>query len=424
LFSLSTSLAQLENVMNLLDKVFSGKPSRADFAEMIVQALHKAGINAGIDKEKIDQSGSDFSLKLPGGATIFLGNVYANFCSAHRSARQSILSDFITAAASIPDLPSIPSDFATVKPSLMPVIRDAAYFSMIQLLNRKNKNDQGVDVVLKNLAGGLAVGLGFDTKRNITSINRDVFEQWGVSPEEAFKAAKDNLWERTDPNRFAGRNGVYWGEWADSYDSSRILLTELIYRLSIDGDPIAFVPSRDQLVVTGTNNSAGLASILEGGMENHFNQGHPLSPDLYVLVDGTWKVHVPEDKSLREMWMKIKRRRDAIDYSEQQKLLNEIYEIEDIDIFVASYKIYERKDGFAYSACVWTHGIDSSLPRSENIAFMANVENPDYFVVPWEAAASVVGNLLELEPDLAPARYRARQFPSEEQLAKLRPLAL
>ena len=122
--------------------------------------------------------------------------------------------------------------------------------------------------------------------------------------------------------------------------------------------------------------------------------------------------------------MKIKRQRDAIDYAQQQKLLNEIHEIEDIDIFVASYKIYERKDGFAYSACVWTKGIDSSLPRSENIAFMADVENPDYFVVPWEAAASVVGNLLEPEPDLAPVRYRARQFPSDEQLARLRPLAL
>jgi hypothetical protein len=73
---------------------------------------------------------------------------------------------------------------------------------------------------------------------------------------------------------------------------------------------------------------------------------------------------------------------------------------------------------------VWTDGIDSSLPRSENIAFMADVENPEYFVVPWEAAESVIGDLLELEPDLVPVRYRARQFPSEEQLAKLRPLAI
>jgi hypothetical protein len=408
--------------MNFLDKVFSGKPSRADFAEMIIRALQDAGIN----KEKIDQSESDFSLKLAGGGTIFLGNVYANFCSAPRSARQAIVSEFVAAAASIPDLPSIPSDFATVKPSLMPVIRDAAYFSMIQLLNRKNgdKDDAGLDVVLKKLAGGLDVGLAYDTERNITSINQDFFQKWGVSLDEAFKVAKDNLWERTDPSRFAGQGGVYWGEWADSYDSSRILLTELIYRLSVDGDPVAFVPNRDHLVVTGTNNSAGLAAILKGGMERHFKHGHPLSPDLYVLVDGTWKVYVPEDKSLREMWMKIKRQRDAIDYSQQQKLLNEIHEKEGIDIFVASYKVYERKDGFAYSACVWTSGIDSSLPRSENIAFMADVENPDYFVVPWEAATSVIGDLLELEPDLAPPRYRARQFPSEEQLERLRPFAL
>jgi hypothetical protein len=390
---------------------------------MMIRALHQAGIN----KDKIDQSESDFSLKLPGGTTFFLGNVYANFCNAPRSRRQAIVAEFVTAAASIPELPSIPSDFAAVKPSLMPVIRDAAYFSMIQLLNRKNgntKDDPGLDVVLKNLAGGLVVGLAYDTERNITSINRDFFEKWGVSLEEAFKVAKENLWEKTDPNRLAGQGGVYRGEWADSYDSSRILLTELIYRLSVDGDPVAFVPNRDLLWVTGTNNSAGLAALLKGGLESHFKMGHPLSPDLYVLVDGTWKVHVPEDKSLREMWMKIKRQRDAIDYSQQQKLLNEIHEKEDIDIFVASYKIYERKDGFAYSACVWTNGIDSSLPRSENIAFMTDVENPDYFVVPWEAATSVVGDLLELEPDLAPVRYRARQFPSEEQLARLRPLAI
>jgi hypothetical protein len=416
--------------MNFLEKVFSGKPSRADFAKMMIQALQKAGI------ETEDQSESDFSLKLAGGATFFLGNVYANFCGAPRGKRQAIVSEFVAAAASISDLPSIPADFAAIKPSLMPVIRDAASFSIERLMNRKNGKDaapravpfgggdmvtvDGIGELTKPVAEGLVVGLAYDAERTITSIYRDHFEKWGVSLDEAFKAAKENLWEKTDPNRLAGQNGIYHGEWADSYDSSRLLLTELIYRLSVDGDPVAFVPNRDQLWVTGTNNSAGLAALLKGGLEGHFKQSHPLSPDLYVLVDGSWKVHVPEDPALRELWMKIKRQRDAIDYAQQQKLLNEIHEIEDIDIFVASYKVYERKDGLAYSACVWTDGIDSSLPRSENIALMADVENPEYFVVPWEAAASVIGDLLELEPDLMPVRYRARQFPSEEQLARLR----
>ena len=72
--------------MNLLDKVFSGKPSRADFAEVMIRALDQAGIS----KDQIDQSESDFSLKLPGGTTFFLGNVYSRFCNAPRGQRQAI----------------------------------------------------------------------------------------------------------------------------------------------------------------------------------------------------------------------------------------------------------------------------------------------------------------------------------------------
>jgi len=405
--------------MTLLDKVFSRKPGRTDFAQMVIRAFHEAGI------EKVDHSEGDFSLKVGDGATVFLGNLYANYCSADRSMRQKVLAEFVRAAASIPTLPSIPSDFASVKASLMPVIRDAAYFSMVQLMNRKNgKDDSGLDVAIKPLAGGLFVGLAYDTERNITSINRDIFEQWSVSLDEAFKAARDNLWEKTDPDRLAGQAGVYRGQWADSYDSSRILLTELIYRLSVDGDPVAFVPNRDQFWVTGTNNLAGLAAILKGGAESHFKQGHPLSPDLYVLLDGAWKVYVPEDQSLRDLWLTTKRHRDAVDYSQQQKLLNEIHETEKIDIFVASYKIYERKDGSAYSACVWSNGVDSSLPQSEKIAFLMDTEGGEHFIVPWEAAAAIVGNLLEKEPDLMPVRYRVRDFPSVEQLAKLRRMAV
>jgi hypothetical protein len=405
--------------MSLLDKVLSRQPSRAEFAQKIIRAFREAGI------EQVEQAEGDFSLKLGGGSTVFLSNVYANYCRVKRSLRETVVSEFVAAAASIPSLPVIPSDFAVVKPSLMPVIRDAASFSMVQLQNRKEGwDDSGLEVVAREVAGGLVVGLAYDTERNITSINRDTFEKWGVSLEEAFKAAKENLWEKTDPARLAGQGGgVYCGQWGDSYDSSRILFTELIYRLSVDGDPVAFVPNRDQFWVTGTDNLAGLAAILKGGVQSHFKQGHPLSPDLYVLIDGNWSVYVPADRSLRDLWMTIKRQREAIDYAQQQKLLNEIHETEKIDIFVASYKIYEPKNGTPYSACVWTNGIDSSLPQTEKIAFLMDSESADHFIVPWEEAAGVIGNLLEQEADLIPVRYRVRDFPSAEQIVRLRQLA-
>jgi len=405
--------------VSLLDQVFSSKPSRPRFVEIVVRAFEKAGL------EHVEEIAGEFALKVGDGkSTIFLSNIYANYCSASRKRRPAVLAEFVNAAVSIPSLPSIPSDFAAVKPGLMPAIRDAAYFNIMQLMQRKDgKEDPGMEVVTKPLVGGLVVALAYDTERNITSINRESFEKWGVSLEEAFAAAKDNLWEKTDPGQVAGQGGVYWSQWGDSYDSSRMLLTEIIYRLSVDGDPVAFVPNRNELWLTGTNNSSGLAAILRDGTESHFNRGHPLSPDLYVLLDGAWKVWVPEDPSLRDAWMKIKRRRDAIDYAQQQELLNAIHEVENVDLFVASYKIYERKDGLAYSACVWTKGVDSSLPRAENIAFMVDPEGGDHFVVPWEAAAPIVGSLLEEETEFVPVRYRVREFPNAEQIAELRRLA-
>jgi len=45
------------------------------------------------------------------------------------------------------------------------------------------------------------------------------------------------------------------------------------------------------------------------------------------------------------------------------------------------------------------------------------------FVLPWDAAMPVAGSLLEEEAGLVPVRYRARQFPSEQQVAQLRRLA-
>jgi len=118
--------------MSLLDKVLSRQPSRAEFAQKIIRAFREAGI------EQVEPAEGDFSLKLGGGSTIFLGSVYANYCRVKRSLRETVISEFVAAAASIPALPVSPSDFAMVKPSLMPVLRGAASFSIESLMNRKN----------------------------------------------------------------------------------------------------------------------------------------------------------------------------------------------------------------------------------------------------------------------------------------------
>jgi hypothetical protein len=401
--------------VNLLDKILPGKPSHDAFADTMIRAFEAVGVR------NLEYREAEFALKIPGkNATVFLENSYAAYCSVPRKERQSVITKLVASFTSIPE---IPSDFATAKAALMPVVRDAAYYGLTELISRKKGiRDPDLEVQVKPLVSGLVVGLAYDSEHSITSVNRKQLEEWGVGLDEAFAAAKDNLWEKTDPSRLAGQGGVYWGQWGDSYDSSRMLLTELMYRLSVDGDPVAFVPNRDVLLVTGKDNVAGLNAILKTGAESHFNQGHPVSPDLYVLVDGVWKVYVPEDAALREMSLSLRRKRDAVDYSQQKKILDESHEQQEIDTFVASFNIYEGNDGSVYSLCVWSNGVDSTLPRAERIGFVVSVEDNDMFVVPWDAAMPVAGSLLEEEAGLVPVRYRARQFPSEAQIAQLRAL--
>ncbi len=402
--------------MSLLGKVFSGKPSQREFAEMVTRAFEKAGIGG------LEYREAEFALKVPGkDRTVFLHNSYTNYCSASRKERPAIVARLV---ASLTAIPEIPSNFAAAKASLMPVVRDAAYYGLNELLSRSRnaKRDPDFECPSKPLAPGLDVSLAYDGEQTITSVNRKQLKEWGAGFDEAFAAAKDSLREKTDPNCWDGHEGVYRAAWGDSYDSSRMLLTELIYRLSVDGDPVAHVPNRDAFWVTGKGNPAGLSAVLKAGAESHFKQGHPISPDLYVLVDGNWSLYVPEDRALRELWLSSRRQRNAIDYQQQKKLLDELHAQQGIDVFVASYKVYEGGGGAVYSGCVWSN-VPSSLPKADKIAFVVSVEDKDMFAVPWDAAWAVVRDLLEEEAGLVPVRYRTREFPGAEQIERLRKLA-
>lgn len=196
----------------------------------------------------------------------------------------------------------------------------------------------------------------------------------------------------------------------------------MFYRLDLDGDPVAFVPNRNELWVTGSRNTTGLRTLLENGERSHFVP-YALSPDLYALLDSQWQVYTPEDPTVRNSWLSLHRKRDAVDYDQQKTSLDAIQQKEKTDIFFASCTILKRKDGSEYSACVWTKGIDSLLPKTDRIVFLLDPPNKISISIPWEAAFSIVSGLMDRHPSLLPPRYRVRSFPSEGQIEQLRQFA-
>lgn len=404
--------------MGLLDKLLAGKtPTRDDFASVVIKALSQAGVqNIVYDK-------AQFLLKCGGSeGTMFLHNSFENYCKANRKEREAILVRLGSAFSSVPE---IPEDFRSAAPFLMPVIKDASYACLSELsLRAKQMDVSNMECPTKPLFGSLVVGLAYDTEHSIQQLNQTALDPWGVSFEEAFKVAKDNLRDKTDPNGMVQvAPDVYQSQWEDSYDSARILLTDLIYRLSLSGDPVALVPNRNQLWIAGSRNPTALSTLLKVAEVAHF-EPYPISPGLFLLNDGAWSEYVSEDAAFHKQTNSLQRRREAMDYQQQKESLNAIHEVENIDIFVASYNVYQQKDGAEYSACVWTRDVDSLLPKTERIFFLVDKDAKDPVMATWETALSVVGELMEEEPGMQPQRYRVRSFPAEEQIARLREVAL
>lgn len=398
--------------LSLLNRVFGRQPSRNEYSLLISKALSDSGAEVLRYDEEL------FSIHLKSGSTIFLHNGYANYCAADNSTRKTVLKNFVSSLTPKP----VPSDFASARPYLIPIIRNASHYALAELQSRMNGDGNfGYQKTLQRLTDDLVVGLVYDTEHNMTHINQSTFDPWGIDFSEAVKISQDNLRDRTDPNKLVEHApGLFAGQWSDSYESSRLLLTDYVHRLPLSGEPVAFIPSRDQFWITGSENIDGLEAMAKFGQQNHFG-AYPLSPHLFLLRDRQWTIFTPESKPLCDSLLSIHRQRQALDYSQQKQYLEVIHQKENIDVFVTTFSVYQetatKREG---SYCVWSNGVDSLLPRTEKIMLIADIQTKTHVLVAWEAAQSIVGHLMEKQAEFIPERYRVRSFPGEQEFAELR----
>ena len=387
----------------------------------MLRALSEAGAT------DVRYNDAEFSITIgEDGYCAYLSNAFADCRDADEATRRDIIRNHVATAL---NRRVIPTSFESVRSNLLPIIRDPAYAGLFRLkLLLHGKADEDKEIPSRPLADELSVGLACDSEWSITYVNVGMLRDWGVSLDEGLRVAKDNLRDRTDPKGWLPHSpGVFFASWNDSYDCSRMLLTEYIHRLPLEGDPVLFAPNRERVWITGSSNLAGLDYVLRAGKESHFKEGHPMSPNLYRLRDQDWALYVPNDHALRQLLLSIHRDREALDYQQQKEDLDTLHEKTQTDIFVASYAMFERQlksqpDKARFSVCVWTRGVESLLPQTENIVFLVDPETTDKVSVRWESAINVVGHLMTKHPDLLPVRYHVKTFPDDTQIAELRQL--
>ena len=211
--------------------------------------------------------------------------------------------------------------------------------------------------------------------------------------------------------------GVYVFTTNDGYDSSRLILLELIRQFQVKGHYIAMAPGREMLIVAGSEDRLGLEAMTTLA-NKAFEQPRSVSGIALRLDGDDWISWMPEAiHPLYDEFRLLRIRTHAQDYSEQKELLDALHRKTGQDLLVASFSVMQHKEtGHPTSYCIWTKGTHSLLPKTERVVFGG--EDQPTAIAPWEKVEEITGHLMT-PMGMYPERYRVEEFPTPEQLAAM-----
>ena len=261
---------------------------RRRFAKRMVEALRQNGETRPI---KYDPRG--FRLRVGGSPKpaleLYLGNAYAQYCAVPPGDQGKIIMAY-TRPFRTQDLPET---YAKARQQLRPRIwllpdnesgRAPGY----------SEKPAAEQTWHKVIGDHLAAMLVYDFPDHAIELDFEHLAKWGVTGEEAFADACENLRRQSNRGFDSPAPGVFVSSWKDFYDSSRLVLTDLIRSVEVKGNYVAMVPSRDLLVITGSDDRAGLAVMLRLAQQA-YAQNHNLSGIPLRLKDGAWISFAPDE---------------------------------------------------------------------------------------------------------------------------------
>ena len=400
-------------MLGLLDKFF-GPPNKDRFARLLSDAIKQAGETAAIRYDALE-----FRLVVEGKRFFNLANIYGEYCATPPAGRRQALRHY--ARSWFANRKSIPVDFEDLGPDLLPAVRNRCDMEV----NRLQAQVDGLPALewpYQVVAEHLAVSLVYDLPEALVQVQERHLSNWGRSLAEALEAACDNLREISHDQWANPCPGVWVSPWRDNHDASRLVLTDLVRGHPVQGDRVAIVPNRDTLIITGSENEAGLAHIAAVA-EEAFEHPRAITGLAFVLDNETWLPWLPAtDHPLHGRFNVLRLQSLGRDYAAQKDVLDALHEKADRDIWVASFSAVKNdQTGKSHSYCVWSRGVDALLPRADQVYFFVPEGKQRGNIVArasWERVQDVVADLMEPQEGY-PVRYRVKDFPTEQQLVAI-----
>jgi len=410
--------------LNWIKKIIGVKPSRDEFADIAKMALQKYSNAEDIIYDQENYSLSARVAEDLVNPVYFLGNAFEEYCLAPRAAKESVLQTFFGSHM----LVKIPSLQNEALPNLLPRVQPRSYFEESALQAKagdfKLSADKTWDLPFAIFAEHFGETLIFDTPTAVLQVDKDKLAEWNVQLESTLHQAMQNL-NKITPEPFQEvAPGLYVSQYQDSHDASRLLLLERIKECKVQGRPVAMIPNRNILIVTGESDHAN-HSLMLNIVEEAQKQPRPMPAFPVVLSERTWHLWQPGQNHSEKQRFDYFSALSMLDiYNTQKSLLDKIHEKEKIDLFTANYIVYQKKEtGDICSATAWTEGVHAFLPVVDKVSFVRVEEEEDdsgvLATAPWDAVQKILGS--SMRPlGTYPERYEVESFPNELQLAELK----
>ena len=396
--------------MSLFDLVQKPTPQR--FAQIILEKLRQKGLSeVRLDDEK-------FQIVISENNTMFLHHAFADYQQAGMWQRRQIIERYV--ASSLQTTASrIPDNWNTAKKNVLPRVRERA-FHALNTLSIQMQHEEYEPPPLNEFSDNLTLEICYDNPLNIVSVNQMQLNTWDVTFEVALVAAHDNLWTRSNEDWRQGEAGIWLSPWQDYHDVSRLFLPGLIQQLPVRGSHVALLPVRELLIVTGADDPDGLQAAAKMADKIFAESSRSMTGEAVRLDGYTWKPYLPPTAHPAfRAFQELRFRSLATDYGQQKKLLDELNQTRGIDLFVAQYRVLNDPHEEVHSCTIWAKGCQALIPRTDHIIIIAmdtQGEQKILGITSWDRAMEIAGDLLPLEADLYPPRYRVIGFPTAEQV--------
>lgn len=403
--------------MDLLRYLF-GSSKRDQFAERLMHRVKQAGENREIRYEKQAYQFSFFDQgELAGVAN--LGNIFREYDRLPENEQEAYLGQITRAILS--HHKSIPEEFEDARPDILPIVRSRAYLE-IGNLERRLRGEQPAEFTSTIVGDHLLALPIFDLPEAMRTIDADRMNQWGRSIYELMEVALENLDEMVAAVT-AINDRVFLFRNQDHYDASRLLLTDRIRQLDVQGLPVAMVPTRDCLIVTGDEDEIGL-QLMHELVGQYIHDPRPISLTPCRLTDEGWETWLPPfGHPQHDAFCELHLQGHSAEYREQHEAIEVGFAQTGQEGFVANYYLHrDLKTRQLHSYCVWPECPHALLPKSDVVVFMDSSHMKPLASGTWEVVQAALGSQME-DLKTYPPRYRVLGFPSEEALRQIGSIA-